>query len=228
MRKNGSRLISLRQYRLTDSVIFALILAAFDLIAYGALSMFGASAYFTFTMTLPITLLVMMRWGWQSVFYAVADGLILSFLYNRTVWQSYLSYAAGGAALMLILIPFKLIGKQRIRDKWYLTAAAVLAGWFVMNTTVTVIQTVCGADFLNVASYNFGVGLTGLMSLAAGLVVILVMRRLDGMFEDQKHYLIRLDKERKEKMRRDEFGDEPIEIDREFISILNKKDNGLY
>lgn len=228
MRKNGSRLISLQQYRLTDSVIFALILAAFDLIAYGALSLFDGNANFAFSMTLPITLLVMMRWGWQSVFYAVADGLLLSLLYNRTVWQSYLSYAAGGAALMLILIPFKLIGKQRIRDKWYLSAATVIVGWFLMNLTVTVVQAVCGSDFAAVASYNFGVGLTGLMSLAAGLVVILVLRRLDGMFEDQKHYLLRLDKERKERMRRDEFGDEPIEIDDETISILNKKDNGLY
>lgn len=228
MRKNGSRLISFQQYRLTDSVIFALILAAFDLIAYGALSLFDGNAYFTFSMTLPITLLVMMRWGWQSVFYAVADGLMLSLLYNRTVWQSYLSYAAGGAALMLILIPFKLIGKQRIRDKWYLSAAAVIVGWLIMNFTITVVQALCGSSFAAVASYNFGVGLTGLMSLAAGLVVILVLRRLDGMFEDQKHYLLRLDKERKERMRRDEFGDEPIEIDDETISILNKKDNGLY
>lgn len=67
-----------------------------------------------------------------------------------------------------------------------------------------------------------------LLSLAVGLALILLLRRLDGMFEDQKHYLLRLDKEKRDKMRRDTFGDELVEIDAESLSILNKKDNDLY
>ena len=46
------------------------------------------------------------------------------------------------------------------------------------------------------------------------------------MFEDQKNYLKRLERERKEKMERDNFGDEPIEIDEETMSIL-KRHNDL-
>ena len=66
-----------------------------------------------------------------------------------------------------------------------------------------------------------------LISLAIGLVIVLILRRLDGMFEDQKHYLLRLEAEREEKRRRDEFGDEPIEIDEQTISILKRWDEGL-
>ena len=53
------------------------------------------------------------------------------------------------------------------------------------------------------------------------------MRRLDGMFEWQRGFLKRLDEERKEKMRRDTYGDEPLEIDEESLKIL-KKDDDLY
>ena len=58
-------------------------------------------------------------------------------------------------------------------------------------------------------------------------MTILIVRKLDGMFEYQKSYLRRLDDERKEKMRRDEYGDEPVEIDEESLSILKRWDDGL-
>jgi hypothetical protein len=70
--------------------------------------------------------------------------------------------------------------------------------------------------------------LSDLLSMGIAVLLILVLRRLDGMFEDQKSYLLRLDRERKEMARRDEFGDEPIDIDEDCLSILNKRDNDLY
>ena len=55
----------------------------------------------------------------------------------------------------------------------------------------------------------------------------MILRRLNGMFEDLKSYLLRMDKERKELARHDEYGDEPIEIDKESLSILKRWDDGL-
>ena len=53
MRKNGSRLISLKQYKMTDLFVFAVILVAFDLIAHFApLAMKGAADYI-FLLTVP-------------------------------------------------------------------------------------------------------------------------------------------------------------------------------
>jgi hypothetical protein len=48
------------------------------------------------------------------------------------------------------------------------------------------------------------------------------------MFEDQKSYLLRKKRERDEQSRIDTYGDEPIDIDGESLSILNKRDNDLY
>ncbi len=68
---------------------------------------------------------------------------------------------------------------------------------------------------------------TDFLSMVIGVVVILVLRKLDGMFEDQKLYLARLDKEKRDKMQRDTFGDGPVEINEELLSAFNDN-NDLY
>ena len=57
--------------------------------------------------------------------------------------------------------------------------------------------------------------------------VVAILRRFDGMFENQKSFLKKLGKIREEKMSRDELGDEPIEMDEDALSNL-QKDDGLY
>ena len=48
MRKNGSRMISIRQYRLTDLFLFAVILVVFELVVHFAYKRFGGGPL-TFT-----------------------------------------------------------------------------------------------------------------------------------------------------------------------------------
>lgn len=227
MRKNGSRLISVKQYRATDLVIFAVILIIFDLLAHYVPMLFTGEVIYSFCLTVPITLLVMMRWGWCSVFFAVGDGLLLTIINNPAVWQSYLCYGIGNASLMLLLIAIRFIGKKRIASTWYFTSLFVICGWVLQNFTVTVINAICGYSFVSCLGSNFGFSMTGLLSLAMGLVISLVLRRLDGMYEDQIEYLKRLKGEREERQRLAERGEDGLELDEESLAILNK-DNDLY
>lgn len=227
MSKNGSRLISLRRYKATDLFLFTVILTIFDLLAHFAIVLFPGGAYYAFALTLPIVLLMIMRWGWWGALYAVFDGVMLSALNSPTVWQNYLSYSIGNLAILLLLIPMRYIGKKRIAGKWYLSALFVVFGWLLMNLFTSLVQCICGEGFLSSLLGNMGFGLTGVLSLAIGLVLIMVLRRLDGMFEDQIAYLKRLDEERKERMRIDEFGEAPVEIDEDTLSILKKRDEEL-
>lgn len=225
MRKNGSRLISLRQYRLTDLFLFAVILAVFELLLHFAFKAYGG--WFTFSPFIPIVLLVMMRWGWPSLFYALGDGLLYCLLNNGSEGFEayyYAVYIIGDAFIMLMLLMTKFMGKEKIRGKWYFSAAFVALGWLAVALGRALVAGCFSRNFAGAVLAQ----LADLFSLAIAIVIILVMRRLDGMFEDQKHYLLRLDSERKEKMRRDTFGDEPVEIDEECLSILNKKDDDLY
>ena len=228
MRKNGSRILSVGQYRLTDLLLFTVILVVYDLLAQYALQRFaGSLGLFAFTLTVPIVVLIMMRWGWWSVFFAVGDGILLSALINPTMWQAYVSLSVGNAAMMLLLIPLKLIGKKKIAGKWYFSALFVISAWILSVLGISVVQTICGFNFAESFAANAGVGRTGLLALFVAVLLITVLRRFDGMFEDQVTYLKRLDKERREKMEGDNFGWEPIEISEEDISILKKDDEDL-
>lgn len=221
MRRNGSRKISFEQYRLTDLFIFAAVLAAFELILHFAFKAFeGNGAFFTFSPLVPVVLLVMMRWGWVSVFYAVGDGALFCLL-NGAGWQSYIIYCAGNAFVMFLLFYMRFVGKERIRKSVYLSLLMVVIGWVLIVLGRAIIAVCTGMNFLDALSGQ----LWELISLAVGLLLIAVMRKLDGIFEDQKHYLLRMEEERLEKQRRDEFGDEPIELDEDTLSILNKRDD---
>lgn len=220
MRKNGSRLISLRQYRFTDLFLFAVILVAFELVLHYALIYFSGD--FTYSPLVPIVLLVMMRWGWPSVIYAVADGVLFCAL-NGFGWQSYVMYGVGNAFISLCLLMTRFMGKEKIAGKWYFSVLFVVSGWVTVYLGRAIVAACCGIGFVNALVGQ----LWELLSLFVGVLLILLLRKLDGMFEDQKHYLIRMDEERKERARRDEFGDEPIEIDEETMSILKKWDDGL-
>jgi len=227
MRKNGSRLISIRQYRLTDLFLFAVILVIAELLAFFAPKMFPQNADFTFSLMVPIVLLVMMRWGWQSVLYAAGDGLLICLLhmggenFNNRLFAVYI---IGNAFIALMLLATKFFGKEKIAGKWYFSVLFVVLGWLSVFLGRAVVGACFGLGFVNVMIGQLG----DLVSLAVGIVLVVVLRRLDGMFEDQKHYLIRLDNERREMAHRDTFGDEPVEIDEESLSILNKRDDDLY
>lgn len=225
MRKNGSRLISLRQYRFTDLFLFAAILVGFELIVHYAQIAFHGE--FTFSPMVAIVLLVMVRWGWESVFFAVGDGLLLCLLNMGTenfTPSHFAVYIIGNACIMLVFLLFKLVGKQKIANKWYWCVLTVIAAWLLVVLGRATVHACFGVNFATA----FVSQLFDCFSLFVGIIIILIMRKLDGMFEDQKQYLIRKDKERKEMARRDDYGDEPIDVDEESLSILNKKDDDLY
>lgn len=225
MRKNISKLISLRQYRLTDLFLFAVILTAFELILHYAFIAFDGD--FTFSPMVPVVLLVMMRWGWQCVFFAVGDGLLFCLLNSGAQTfhpYFYAVYAIGNAAIMLLLLMTKFMGKEKIRGKWYFSALFAAAGWLAVVAGRSAVSACFGLGLVNALIAQ----LSDLVSLAFAVLLVLIMRRLDGMFEDQKHYLLRLDKERKERAYRDAFGDAPVEMDEQAISVLKKWDDEIY
>lgn len=226
MRKNG-RLISLRQYKLTDLFFFAVVLAVSDLLVFCATKFwFKDVADYYISFMLPIALTVIMRWGFWGVFYSVIDGIVLCTMQGGS-WQSYIIYIIGNAFILAVLLLTKFLGKERIRTKWYFSLLYVFTGWVSVNFALTVAGVCFGESFLTLAGRNFGLGVYGALSFAMAVVTVMILRRLNGMFEDQKHYLLRQDKERKELARRDEFGDEPVEIDEESLSILKRWDDGL-
>ncbi len=231
MRKNGSRLISVNQYRTTDLFVFALILAVAEILTFYAGKWFPSAATYTFSLLVPIVLTVMMRWGWQGIIYSACCGLLSCVLSGSASGLQYATYIIGNAFIALMLIPIKFIGKDKIRARWWSSALFAIGGWLSIYLGRSVVFAITYAispiSGLTAWSGFAGFAIADMLSLVMSVVVILVLRRLDGMFEDQKSYLKRIDKERRDRMRRDAFGDEPVEIDEESLSILNRE-NDLY
>ena len=227
MRKNG-KLISFRQYKYTDLFFFALVLGLSEVLVFCAYTFWFRNTidkyYINFMLAIALT--VIMRWGWVGGVYAVLDGIVLCAMQGGS-WQSYLSYGIGSACILSVLLLTKFLGKEKIRGKWYFTLLYILTGWVSVNLGITCMSAIFGENFLSALGNSFGFGVYGALSFALAVAVIMILRKLNGMFEDQKHFLLRQDEERKELARRDEFGDEPIEIDEQSMSILKRWDDGL-
>lgn len=230
MRNNGSRQISLKQYRLTDLFLFALFLAFAELAAFLAVLWMPGEAIYTVSFMVPIVLLVMARWGWQSVFYAVASGLIVCLMGLKNIsGHQWATYLLGNAFIALMLIPRYLIGVDRIASKWWSTALFAAGGWLSVYLGRSIVFAISYAisPIANktAASGFFEFAIYDLLSLVIGVVVMLIMRKLDGMMEDQKSYLRRKHVEEQERIFRGNNGDEPIDIDEEALEILNKEND---
>lgn len=155
---------------------------------------------FTISVVTVILALMLMRWGvWavvQSIALALAYAITFSLLTkNGLMMQTLIIYGVGNCFCLLLLIPFKIIGKQKIRDKTLLSALFVV---------LVYLTTHLGYSILSVCLFNAGFGVFynffvyDSISLLFGVVIILILRRLDGMFEDQKTYLLRVYKANKE------------------------------
>ena len=233
MSKNGSRIISFGRYRATDLLLFAAILAVFEVIMFFAYTTWFAedSSRFMFSIAVPVSLIVMIRWNWYGMFYAVGSGLLYCTLLAATgnmpdggTLLNFVVYGVGNAFAGLAYLMVRFMGYKRITAKWYFTVLYAIVGWLAVYLGRVTVYACFGNGFADGLLFFLG----DLLSLGMAIVVMLVMRRLEGMLEYQKDYLLRLDKERREKLEQDNFGEQFAEIDEETLKTLNKKGDDLF
>ena len=124
MRKNGSRIISFGRYRATDLLMFVIILTVFDVVSYFAFTKWFASdiSNFFFSIAIPISLLVMVRWNWYGMFYAVFDGVLYCTMvilgskgaFSGAELQYFLTYGIGNAFVGLAYLMVRFAGGNRL------------------------------------------------------------------------------------------------------------------
>lgn len=233
MRKNGSRQISVKQYRFTDLFIFAVILAISEVIGYFAAGAFPDEAIFTVSFSVVVILLVTLRWGWPSVIYALLAGLITCLFNIGSIdGRNWACYIIGNAFIALTLIPRYLIGTKKITSSWWSIALFAIFGWLCVYLGKSLVWAVGFAispvEGLSAASGFVLFVQSDLLSLVIGVLVMVLMRKLDGMTEDQNEFLKRFEDERKQAQRVDTFYENGVELDEEALEILRKSDNDLY
>ena len=185
--------ITFGQYRNIDLTIFTVLLVIFESITTIATRNWFAAQPVAISISLAIVCIVMMRWGWRAVVPAVAGGIAFCLVSGATVGQ-YLIYCIGNVFALLALLVVKGFGKEAVRRSVPKLLLFGLTGYVGMVTGRFLVSLAFGGDLMAFVVY----ATTDIISLLFTEIILLLLRNTDGMIEDQKAYLLRVDRERRE------------------------------
>ncbi len=194
--------ITFKQYRTIDILIMVALTIIFEGIATMASAKWFVLQPVAVSIGLAMVCMVMLRWGWQAAFPAFASGFTFCILSGATA-QQLVIYCVGNLFALLGMVWFKVFGKEGIRGSMWKIVLFVSTAYLGMVLGRGILAIIFGdtwGTFITFAT-------TDIMTLVFAILVIILFRKTDGMLEDQKTYLLRLDKERKETQ------DEPVQED---------------
>ena len=191
--------ITFKEYRMLDLIIFTVFTIVFEAIAtYASGTWFWAQAI-NISVTLLLVCIVMMRWsGWAAI-QAVVGGLVYCFAAGATTEQ-YIVYSIGNLLGLVALLLIRFVGKEKIRQsKMQLVLLATIT-YIGMAIGKTVVGLFFGGTISDFVLYVT----TDIISLLFATVVLVLLRKTDGMIEDQKAYLFRVEREEREEAKSQE------------------------
>ncbi len=187
--------ITFQQYRRIDLTILVALTIVFEAITAVATSKWFALQPVALSISLALICVTMMRWSGWAALVAAAGGCIFCVVSKATAEQ-YLIYCIGNLLALLALLVIRVFGKEAIRNSIPKLLIYVFTGYIGMVLGRWGVSLFFGGDLMALVVY----ATTDIMSLVFAVVIALLLRKLDGMLEDQKAYLFRLERERKEKM----------------------------
>ena len=181
---------SLGEYRAIDLGCFALMLALFEpVLHFAATKLFPAEPY-SVSAVAAITAIVMMRWGPWAGIHAAFGGVLVCLL-SKARGDQYLVYGLGNLLSLAALLLLNAWGKEETRKDALHTIGFALMTALLMQLGRALTALVLG----NGLGVSLGFFTTGVITDLFTVVVVWISRRLDGIFEDQIHYLLRIQKE---------------------------------
>ena len=189
--------LSFNQYRAIDLTIMAVLLVISEaLIAIAATKWFPVTAFYMVSPMVAMTCIVMMRWSGFAVIHAALSGLVYCMTLGASAEQ-YAIYMAGNCGVLIALLVLKLAGKKRVAQSGTLIVIFVAVAYAGAQLGRWIVGLMVGGELADIIKYLT----TDSISLLFAIVVVLIARKPDGLFEDQKAYLIRLEEERREEQR---------------------------
>ncbi len=187
------RQLTLREYRTIDLLLFALMFAVFEFIIVRAAtgSLFRDQA-FSVSLAAALTSIVYMRWGaWGALHAALAGALFC--LWSGGAPGQYIIYTVGNLFSLPAALVLKKVGAERVRTRAWGSMLFPLAVILLMQGGRAVVALLLGAAPGGV----LGFFTTDSLSIIFTLAIVWIAGRLDGVYEDQKHYLLRLQQKQK-------------------------------
>lgn len=186
-----NRQITFQQYRAIDLTILAVLLAISQFVIYFASSVLYPEQLYVVSPAAAMAAIVMMRWNGYAAIHAVLSGVLYALFAGGTA-QHFAIYGGGNLLCLLALLVLKIFGKERVRKDGILSAVFGLAAQILMWLGRAGVAYLLGFEPAACIGFITTDILSGLFTLA----IVWVVRRIEGLFEDQKHYLLRLESER--------------------------------
>ena len=182
--------ISFRQYRAMDLFLFTALLCGCEaLITLGATRWFPGEPY-TLSITPAVTAIVMVRWGGFAAIPAVLGAVVFCFVSGAALPQ-YLIYCVGNLASLVLTRFLCGDGWKRLHENVLLTMLCGMTTALLMQLGRLVLGLVLGGSLQVCAGFVT----TDTLSTLFAVLIVWIARRLDGMLEEQKHYLQRVAEE---------------------------------
>lgn len=187
--------ITFKQYRNIDLFIFTALLVCSEAITTFATNIWFDKQPVAISTTLIFICIVMMRWSWFAIIPALVGGLVFCIASQNATPELYAIYVIGNCMSLCSMLWFKVFDKEKIRKEPFKLFFFVASSYLFLQM---------GRWFV---SFFFGGGPTAIIrylctdiaSLLFATVVMFLMRNVEGMIEDQKAYLFRMQREREEK-----------------------------
>ena len=190
----------LKRYQSMDLLIWTVLLFVFETIVVKAGTVWFRSQPWTLSLVPALTTIVYMRWGIYGVFYSALGGVAICFASKADTIQ-YVVYVLGNLFSAASLLMVKKMGKEKIRGGVFFSLLYATVVFLLMAVGRGVVSVILGKGFGAIVDFLT----TDILSWVFALVIVWIARRLDGVFEDQISYLVRLkSEEEKEKGGKDE------------------------
>lgn len=184
--------ISFKQYRAIDLTIMAVILFAAETLTAKAASSWFPTEMYMLSPTIALVCIVMMRWSGFAAIHAVIGGAAYCIALGASAEQ-FAVYCIGNCLGLVSLVLIKALGKQKIKDSVLLTIVFTVTAFVGTEFGRGIVSLFFGLTFDSMLAFFT----TDCLSLVFAVVVVLISRRIDGLFEDQRAYLIRTESERR-------------------------------
>ena len=176
-----------------DLFFFSLILVISEvLITLGATVWFPGEPY-TVSLSCAVAAIVMVRWGWWAAV-PMAAGSISFCLVSHAAPVQWIIYLAGSMAGLAMVPVLKKKGWESLHGNVLWLLGYGLCTALLMQLGRAVVALVLGNN-LQVCAGFFT---TDILSTLFSVLLVWIAKRLDGMLEEQRHYLKRIQEENKQ------------------------------
>jgi len=186
--------ISFRQYCIMDLLMMTGLLVIAEIVIHMAVTNWFPSQLYMISAVGIIVTLVLMRWNALAAVPAFAGGIVYGLLYHGT-FKQVLIYGIGNLLAVVLVLPMKKIGKEKIQHTHWLALLLGACVCLLMQTGRMIVAMIMGYEFSSAAGFIT----TDILSTVFTLVVTWIVCRVDGLFEDQKHYVLRIKREQEER-----------------------------